>query len=84
MAGRYHSIWKQLKETGTCTIASPVPLHKRIIKAVVMCKYRDQGFKLLGLTERKRHVIQYKVAGAKITFTLITEVVMTEISVQEL
>jgi hypothetical protein len=68
---KYYSIWKQLKETTLCAIAAPVPLHKRIIKAVKKEKDKDVGFKFM-LSERgKRARLIIEQHQAKITFRLV-------------
>lgn len=44
---QYQPIWERLKEKKEVSIAAPVELHPRIIKAVKKEKYKDTGYKLL-------------------------------------
>jgi hypothetical protein len=68
--GRYSPIWNKLKQTGTCAISVPAPLHKRVIKAVIQEKYRDLAFRFHMSENNRTAKLWYEITGARITFRL--------------
>lgn len=81
---KYSSIWNALKKDKKCAIAAPIPLHPRIIKAVIAEKYRDSGHRLLTSLSRKRTKLVHIVTGSRIEFLLKEYDVLSGISSQEL
>lgn len=74
MSRLYEPIWRSVKDTGTCSIAAPSPLHSRIIKAVKKEKDKDLGFKVIMAEEGRAARLQITVQKAKITFRLIKSI----------
>ena len=67
---KYSSIWRQLKTQGHCTLAVPVPLHPRIIKAVTTAKYKDVGYRLQAIDTKKRPILSHRSEQARLRFWL--------------
>jgi hypothetical protein len=72
LPSRYQPIWDALKAQGQCRIVAPLPLHRRIIKAVIKRKDEDLGYKLELSEKYKKAKLAYKIEGNTITFTLHT------------
>lgn len=70
MANKYSPIWDTLKAKGHVTLAIPVPLQKRVIKAVINLKSRDNVFKLQADSEKKRYIIGYTQEAARVRIFL--------------
>jgi len=71
MARKYAPIWEQLKAHGRATIATPVPFHRRIIRAVIKEKNLDLGYKVLMAEESKSPRLEYESHGSRLQFRLI-------------
>jgi hypothetical protein len=71
---RYKPIWDKLKLTGECVITTPLPLHKRIIKAVSKRKLEDLSFHLEISEARKKATLKYEVDGTMIKFILVKSI----------
>ncbi len=84
MAGRYSPIWERLKLNGEVTLAIPVPLQKRVIKAVIATKDLDLGHKLLLLESKKSCRISYVINGARVRFNLKTYVQVKRLVMEDL
>lgn len=72
MANKYSSIWKALKANSNCTIAAPVLLQRRIIKAVIRCKTEDYAFKLKNNEARTWVKLRYIRESGRVRFFLVT------------
>lgn len=68
--GRYDPIWNRLKKDGSVTLAVPVPLQPRVIKAVIRTKDEDVIYKFELSEKILRAELEYKIEGARIVFTL--------------
>ena len=71
--GQYKTVWQQLKEKGKVVLASPRPLHKRIIKALKKEKYKDLQFKFQLSDSNQRAVFTSDSEGTKIIVYLRIE-----------
>lgn len=67
---QYAPIWEALKNNYTVAIVAPIPLHARIIKAVIKEKFMDDGYKFLKSEQGLRTFLGYQTAGTKIVFKL--------------
>jgi len=65
---QYNPIWKRLKAEKKVSVAVPLPLHDRIIKAVTKEKWLDLEYKLQ--IEPRTATMRHSVKGAVITFRL--------------
>ena len=84
MPRKYSSIWKALKSSGACAIAAPVPLHARIIKAVIKEKYMDLGFKMKASEARKYYKIEHEISGSRISFKMTAYSILKDLNFGEL
>ena len=71
--GQYADTWNLLKQRGKIVLASPRPLHKRIIKAMKKKKYEDNVFKFQLSESNQRAVFTSTSEGNKITLYLRIE-----------
>ena len=70
MANKYSPIWDTLKAKGHVTLAIPVPLQKRVIKAVINLKSRDNVFKLEADAKKVRYILGYKKEVSRVRIFL--------------
>ena len=67
---KYQPIWERIKATGSCKVAVPKPLHRRVIRGVIKEKDEDHGFKVLDAELWGWNRLQYQIHGSEILFTL--------------
>lgn len=69
---QYQPIWEAIKlyPNAETTLTAPTKNHKRIIQAVRKEKSKDMGWRLLESEKGYKYVLNYKVLGKKLTFTL--------------
>ncbi len=70
MVQKYAPIWEALKRDRKVTLAVPIPIQKRILKAVISMKDRDLGFKFIEAELGKKSIICYKLESARIRILL--------------
>jgi len=68
----YQPIWEQLKKNKSVTVTLPSKLHRRVIKAVIKEKFRDDNYKhWLDLFHAGNTAkLAYTIGDDSITFTL--------------
>lgn len=69
-SSKYEVIWQKLKADKHCAIAAPIPLHARIIKAVIKRKDVDVGYKLQLLDKRKKVRLSHICESSRVRFFL--------------
>lgn len=67
---KYQPIWEQIKQKGSCKVAVPKPLHRRVIRGVIKEKDEDIAFKFLAAEKWAWNKLQYEIQGSQITFVL--------------
>ena len=72
---KYQPIWERLKQEpiAPVSLAAPLELHARIIKAVTKEKFKDLGWKLLCQERGSLYRLSYEVQGKSITFILVAD-----------
>ena len=84
---QYEPIWERIKRDNTASLVAPVENHKRIIKAVIKEKYKDEGYKLLLSNKclQAKLIITYHIEDPKmISFSLQTSIADKYIGVNDL
>jgi len=71
--GQYKQAWQTLKNRGKVVLASPRPLHQRIILAMRKEKYKDIAFKFQLSESNQKAVFTCSSEGNKITMFLRIE-----------
>ena len=84
MATKYSSIWEALKETGKVVLAVPIPLHRRVLKGLTICKDKDLLFKVAADHKKKRYILESIAEHARITITLKEYDKLADLAVSDL
>lgn len=70
MANRYSPIWNRLKRDGHVTLAIPIGIQARVIKAVIRTKDEDVLYKLELSESHKWAKLSYKQESARVRFVM--------------
>ena len=70
MTTKYSPIWEALKKDSKVVLAVPLPLHKRVLRGLSVCKDKDLVFKYSADHKNKRYILESVAEHARITITL--------------
>ena len=78
---KYERIWDTIKKDLEISLKAPVSSHQRIIQAVRKERSNDDAWNFLRVEAGKRYLLDYKIKGKVITFSLVDN---TPLSVEDL